>query len=56
MPRPAPHLEEPLLQAHGAIALPGAEVECAREAGTVRPHVGAQAMPVVPVELPVVGL
>ena len=55
-PRPSPHLEEPLLQVHGAVALPGAEVKHAREAGAVRPHVGAQAVPVVPVELPVVRL
>ena len=56
MPRLTSHLEEPLLQVHGAVALPGTEVKRAREAGAIRPHVGAEAVPVVPVELPVVGL
>lgn len=50
------HLEEPSLRVHGAVAFSVAEVKHAGEMGAVRPRVGAKAVAVVPVELPVVGL
>lgn len=51
-----PHLEETCLRVHGAIAFSGAEVKHASETGAVWPRVGAKAVTVVPVKLPLVGL
>lgn len=53
---PSPHLEEPCLHVHSAVAFSVAEVKRASETGAIWPHVGAEAMAVVPVKLPVVGL
>lgn len=53
---PSPHLEEPCLHVHSAVAFSVAEVKHASETGAIWPHVGAEAMAVVPVKLPMVGL